>query len=220
MDPILYYGLVLGILTVVAFVLRVLRVDPIFIWTFVFHGAVYTTASVWEFCLTYPALKLGLDWLYLFGLWWVMMGVLTISYFAFYLIYQYHFSQRIVWDKTFAIGILLAGGVLLFGVLEDFGVFVIWGIEHLNPIDAPWHYFVPWLPFPPFYLLAIVGIVLCAIGLGWSTLSRSVKRILPPVLKKNCTGDLSWCSSTSEFLGRSYRLCTTKNGSLCIDVNE
>lgn len=228
MYSILYYGAVLGILASLLVLLAILRVDPVFYWTFTLLGGIYMSVSVWEALdedwlgMTHVYWINGIAQYYWFTLWWVTIALVSISFFIMYCVYQIHISNRIVWDKTIALGLLIAGCAMVFGVAEDFGVFTLWGFEHFNLVDAPWHQYYIANLFPAFYLWLIPGLLLVSFSLGWSILHRGTKRFfsepLTRFIRSTCPpNEENWlCAPAAEWLGVGYQLCVTKKKQLCL----
>jgi hypothetical protein len=162
LNPLLYLGIAFGILALIAILLYYLKLDQIFICTFTLLSGMYISASVWEALII--NIIPGTAPIYLFSMWWITFGFAAASFPITYTIYQKQTQQTILWRKTLSLGALVAGIVLFMGVLQDFGCFIIWGLEHFNPLEAYWHVWMGNL-MPWWYLAAIPGGFLILLGL-------------------------------------------------------
>lgn len=236
MDHVLYYGIVFGALIGIGLLLHALRVDPVFTWTFILLGSIFMSVSVWEALnetwlgLTHIYWFNGVAHFYWFSLWWMTIAITAASFFIMYIVFQAHVAQRIVWDKTIALGAEILGIAMMMGVAEDFGVFTMWGFDHFNLVDAPWHQSYINGTVPTFYLWLIPGIILTGIALWWSVQHHTAKRALSARtawvrgLKIPCPPNVWQCAPRGEFVGVDYQMCLTDDLAVCIkrfnDLND
>jgi hypothetical protein len=174
MDSILYTIIFLVIMIAVVTVLNKLKIHPYFVVMLFFHGSIYLGGSVWEAAIWGPSpydchSTANFSW----GLWWLVHGLIAISYVALYAINQSNYMDfdfsGIKWKDIAILSGLALGNVLFFGVLEDFGCYIIWGLDTFSQDSVAGSIHHSWVgPIPTFYLTAIPGLILIVVSLWYS----------------------------------------------------